>query len=73
MKYLSREQHYESLKVHYRSAAKRAAHEHLVGMIWDVRRKIKAAKDTLTATQNEQRRLKKDYKALHSLLEEFKK
>lgn len=73
MKYISREQHYENLKINFRSIAKRHAYEYLVGLIWDTRRKIREEKSKLTQIQNEQRRLKKDYKALHSLLEEFKK
>lgn len=73
MKYISREAHFDNLKTNFRNRAKAQSQEFLIGLIWDTRRKIKAAKDSLTTIQNEQRRLKKDYKALHSLLEEFKK
>lgn len=73
MKNLSKEQHYANMKTAFRNRAKQASADFLISLIWDTRRKIKAAKDEITKQQNEQRRLKKDYKALHSLLEEYKK
>lgn len=73
MKNLSKEQHYEIMKTAFRNRAKQASADFLISLIWDTRRKIKDSTFQLNQIQNEKRRLKKDYKALHSLLEEYKK
>lgn len=73
MKNLTKDQHYEVMKTAFRNRAKQAGADFLISLIWDTRRKIRDSKFQLTQIQNEQRRLKKDYKALHSLLEEYKK
>ena len=72
MKGETRAQHFENLKRHFRSTMKQQNYDYLVTQLWDIRRALDKSASDFRALENERRRLKKDYKAIQSLMMEYK-